>query len=150
MEVAIARRSVAHRRSDDYALTAVRGPRPETGRTTALVECEHCGQAVACRVYSVADTQRMRARWRLVTVLSAVAVVAIIVAFTIIIAGKVPNEPTPQPEATLLGLSGLAAALGVLLSIRARRLAREEDGVRLAAWFGTHRLRWSSIIRDDQ
>ncbi|MET8147801.1 hypothetical protein ACIBSW_28330 [Actinoplanes sp. NPDC049668] len=150
MEVAIARRSVAHRRSDDYALTSVRGPRPETGRTTTLVECEHCGQAVECRVYSVADTQRMRARWRLVTVLSAVAVVAMLVAVTIRIAGKVPNEPTPQPEATLLGLSGLAMAGGVLLSIRARRLARQEDGVRLAAWFGKHRLRWSSIIRDDQ
>ena len=47
------------------------------------------------------------------------------------------------------GLSFLAMAGGVLLSIRARRLTREEDGVRLASWFGPHRLRWSSIIPED-
>ncbi|MEU7903804.1 hypothetical protein [Actinoplanes sp. NPDC049118] len=149
MEVAIARRSVAHRRPDDYALSPVRGTRPATGRATALVECEHCGQAVRCKVYSVEDTHRLRARWRLVTRLCVIAVVAMLVADTITIAGLMPDKPASQPVAILLGLSSVAIAGGVLLAIRAHRLAREDDGVRLAWWFGPHRLRWTSTLPDD-
>ncbi|GLW34291.1 hypothetical protein [Actinoplanes regularis] len=149
MEVAIARRSVAHRRADDYALTPLRDSRPATGRASSVVECEHCGQAVQCRVYSVADTIRFRARWRLVSRLCIVAAAAMLIAAAISIAGHLPDKPASHLAATLFGLSSVATAGCVLLSIRANRLSRDEDGVRLASWFDPHRLRWSSVLPSD-
>jgi hypothetical protein len=149
MEVAIARRSVAHPYQGRYVLSPVRDPRPATGRTASLVECEHCGQAVRCQIYSAEATHRLRARWRLVARLSVVTVVAMLVADAITIAGHLPDKPASPPVATLLALSSAAVAGGVLLSIRARRLARQDDGVRLPGWFGPHRLRRTSIMPND-
>ena len=149
MEVAIARRSVAHRRADDYALTPVGGSRPAAGLAASLVECGHCGQAVQCRVYSVADALRFRARWRLMARTWVVAAVAMLVADAITIVGHLPDKPASQPVAILLGLSSVAIAGCVLLSIHARRLAREDDGVRLTGWYGPHRLRWTSALPND-
>jgi hypothetical protein len=94
----------------------------------------------------VQATHRLRALWRQVARLSLVAVVAAFVAAAITIAGHTPDKPVAQLEAYLLGSTGAVMAGGVLLSMHARRRTRNEDGVRLAGWFGPHRLSWTSNL----
>lgn len=149
METTFALRSVAHPRSDDYVLTDVREPRPASGWAEALVECEFCGQPVTCRVAGVEEVQRLRARWRLTAIVCVVAIPVMAIADVVTFTGISPEKPASGLVSFLLAFSFVLAALCFMGARYARRLARQEDGVRLAGARGEHRLSWTSYKSSD-
>lgn len=124
-----------------YALQPVTVPRPAHGQITAAVECQSCGEPVACTVYSIAGTRRLRLRAMLLAAGCAAAALVLAGAVGTTFVGLLPDKPASTAVAWFLVLGFMAVpGLGVL-AFRGRRAARDEDGLRLVAAAGSHSLR---------
>ncbi|WP_436534633.1 hypothetical protein [Actinoplanes sp. HUAS TT8] len=145
----IGHRSIAHPRSEDYVLSPILEVRPDTGLADTVVECEYCGQKVQCRLYSVAETQRLRARWRRTATLCIAAIIVGLVVDVAAVAAMYGKGVTSELPGFLIALSVVAMTLCFLMFQRARRLAASDDGVRLTGSPGKHQLRWSPIMVSD-